>query len=97
MIGSMPNVNIIAVQPALLPVFYVGGTDIDIVKKVKYLGLLFDNCLTWRCQIENIKGKVSRAIGLLKYCKNFVSMESLKDIYRSCRTSSKLLLLRLGL
>ena len=29
------------------------------------------------------KGKVSRAIGPLKYCKNFVSMETLENIYRS--------------
>ena len=82
-VGSMPNVNKIAVQPALIPVFHVGGTDIDLVNDVKYLGLHIDNCLTWRCQKEKIKGKVSRAIGLLKYCKNFVSMETLKDIYRS--------------
>ena len=71
------------VQPTLLPVFHVGGTDIDLVNKVKYLDLHIDNSLTWNCQIENIKGKVSRAIGLLKYCKSFVSMETLKDIYRS--------------
>ena len=63
--------------------FYVGGTDIELVNKVKYLGLHIDNLLTWRWQIENIKGKVSRATGLLKYCKNFVSMETLKDIYCS--------------
>ena len=79
----MQNVNKMVVQPTVLPVFHVGGTDIDLVNKVKYLGLHIDNSLTWKCQIENIKGKVSRAIGLLKYCKNFVSMETLKDIYRS--------------
>ena len=82
-VGSMQNVNKMAVQPTLLPVFHVGGTDIDLVNKVKYLGVHIDNSLTWKCQIENIKGKVSRAIGLLKYCKNFVSMETLNDIYRS--------------
>ena len=82
-VGSMQNVNKMVVQPTLLPVFHEGGTDIDLVNKVKYLGLHIDNSLTWKCQIENLKGKVSRAIGLLKYCKNFVSMESLKDIYRS--------------
>ena len=82
-VGSMQNVNKMAVQPTLSPVFHVGGTDIDLVNKVKYLGLHIDNSLTWKCQIENIKGKVSRAIGLLKYCKNFVSMETLNDIYRS--------------
>ena len=82
-VGSMENVNKMVVQPTLLPVFHVGGTDIDVVNKVKYLGLHIDNSLTWKCQIENIKWNVSRAIGLLEYCKNFVSMESLKDIYRS--------------
>ena len=82
-VGSMQNVNKMAVQPTLLPVFHVGGTDIDLVNKVKYLGLHKDNSLTWKCLIENVKGKVSRAIGLLKYFKNFVSMETLKDIYRS--------------
>ena len=82
-VGSVQNVNKMVVQPTLLPVFPVGGTDIDLVSKVKYLGLHIDNSLMWKCQIENIKGKVSRAIGLLKYCENFVSMEALKGIYRN--------------
>ena len=38
-VGSMQNVNKMVVQPTLLPVFHVGGTDIDLVSKVKYLGL----------------------------------------------------------
>ena len=50
---------------------------------MRYLGLHIDNSLTWKCQIENIKGKVSREIGLLKYLKILSSMETLKDIYRS--------------
>ncbi len=68
---------------ALLPVFRVSGTDIDLVNKAKYLGILIDNNLTWKYPIEGIKRKVSRDIGLLKYCKNFVSLGTLKDIYRS--------------
>ena len=79
-VGSMQNVNKMVVQPTMLPVFHVGGTDIDLVNKVKYLGLHMDNSLTWKCQIENIKGKVSRAIGLLKYCENFVSMVTYRSI-----------------
>ena len=76
-VGSMQNVNKVVVQPTLLPVFHLGGTDIDLVNKVTYLGPYIDNSPTWKCQIENIKGKVSRAIGLLKYFKNFASMETL--------------------
>ena len=81
--GSVQNVNKMAGQPDLMPVFNVGGTDIDLVNKVKYLGLLIDNSLSWRYPIENKEVKVSHAIGLLKYCRNFVSMETLKDICRS--------------
>ena len=54
-VGSMQNVNKMVAQPTLL--FHVGGTDIDLVNKVKYLGLHIDNSLAWKCQIENIKGK----------------------------------------
>ena len=68
-VGSMQNVNKMVVQPTLLPVFHVGGTDINLVNKVKYLVLHIDNSLTWKCQIENKKGKVSRAIGLLEFAK----------------------------
>ena len=82
-VGSMQNVNKMVAQPTLLPAFHLGGTDIELVNKAKYLGLHIDNNLTWKCQIENIKEKVSRVIGLLKFCKNFVSMKTLKDIYRS--------------
>ena len=41
-VGSMQNVNEMVVQPTLLPVFHVGGSDIDLVNKVKYLGLHID-------------------------------------------------------
>ena len=37
----------------------------------------------WRCRIEIIEWEASRATGLLKNWKNFVSIETLKDIYRS--------------
>ncbi len=67
-------------QRALLPVFDVGGTDIDLVNKIKYLDLLTN--LTWKCQIEGIKENVSRVTGLLKDCKNFVLLKTLNDNYR---------------
>ena len=68
-VGSMQNVNKMAVQLTLLPVFHVGGTDFDLRNKVNYLGLYIDNSLTLKCQIENIKGKFSCGIGLLNIVK----------------------------
>ena len=95
-VGSMPNVDKMTVLPALLPVFHVSGTDIDLVNKVKYLGLHIDNFLTWRCQIE--KGEsfsCNRPFEIQqKLCinGNLGGHSSLQ-----CRTSFQLLLLRLGL
>ena len=82
-VQRIEHANEMAVQSALLPMFQLGAVNVNLVYKLKYLGLLINNCLTWRCQMENIKGKVSRRISLLKYCKNTVSMETLKGIYRS--------------
>ena len=56
---SMQNVIKKAAQPALLPVFHVGGIDIDLVNNVKYLLLLILKGLTWKCQIKNISRAIS--------------------------------------
>ena len=97
-VGSVPNVSKIIAEPALLPVFHVGGTDIDVVKKVKYLGINTDNCLSWRCQVENTKGKVSRAISLFELLQKLCIYGNFEGhLSQYCRTSSKLLLLRSGL
>lgn len=40
------------VQPALLPVFNACDTDIDLVKKLKYIGLPIGNSLTWGYQLR---------------------------------------------
>ena len=65
-VQSMQSVKKMAAQHTSLPVFQVGGTDIDLMNRMKYLGLHINNSLTWKCLIENIKGNTTRAIGLLK-------------------------------
>ena len=55
-IGSMQSVNKTAVQPSLL-VFCVGGTDIDLMNKVKYLDLHIDVVLPPNAKLRIQKGK----------------------------------------
>ena len=61
----------------------IRGKDLDVVQKVKYLGLQVDNSLDWKEQIKLISSKVSKAIGLLKHAKNFLPEFSLKSQYFS--------------
>ena len=44
---------------------------------------MIDNRLTWESQICAVQKKISRAIGLLKYARNFVQTDTLLNLYRS--------------
>ena len=50
---------------------------------VKYLGILFDEHLCWKQQINNISKKISRAIGIITQLRNFMELKLLKNIYYS--------------
>ena len=43
------------------------------VDSVKYLGFFLDSRLSWREHIHHVKSKVSRGIGMIKFCYNFLS------------------------
>ena len=53
------------------------------VQNGKYLGVQVDNSLDWKEQIKLISSKVSKALGLLNYAKNFLPESSLKSPYFS--------------
>ena len=44
---------------------------------------MIDNCLTWESHISILQKKISRAIGLLKYARNFVQICTLINLYGS--------------
>ena len=82
-IGSKPKIKKLKNNLSALPSFRVGGEEIDLINKTKYLGAVIDNCLTWESHISVIQKKISRAIGLLKYARNFVQTGTLINLYRS--------------
>ena len=44
---------------------------------------MIDNCLTWESHISEIQEKISRAIGILKYARNFVQTDTFMNLYRN--------------
>ena len=51
--------------------------------KIPRSRVVTDNCLTWESQISAVQRKISRAIGLLKYARDFVQTGTLINIYKS--------------
>ena len=54
---------------------------IDNVQIAKCLGVQVDNHLNWKGHIKALSTKISRAIGFLKYAKNFLTQDTLKTLY----------------
>ena len=63
--------------------FQVNGNDIDFVKKIKYLGFMINENLKWESNVKYTQKKISRAIGLLKYAKQYVQEDTLRNMYIS--------------
>ena len=48
---------------------------------MKYLGVLLDNSLDWKDQVQAVSLKVSRELGILKYAKKFLPFSALTSLY----------------
>ena len=59
------------------------NTPILTVEDTKYLGIQIDRHLTWKKHVDAVIKKVSRAVGLLKHIKNFLSQHLLRNLYVS--------------
>ena len=65
-IGSRPNLTKMSTKPVESPSFSIGGSEVEMVDNVKYLGVQIDRHLAWDEHIHFVRSKVSRAIGFLK-------------------------------
>ena len=59
----------------------IRDSELDVIKKTKYLGLQIDCSLDWKEQIKTLSAKVSRAVGFLKHAKSFLPKETLQTLY----------------
>ena len=61
----------------------MSGKSITRVHKVKSLGLLIDEHLTWKDHVDEIVKKISKAIGALKRVRPFISVKTSLQIYHA--------------
>ena len=61
----------------------LNGQSLKEVDHAKYLGILIDNKLNWLPQINAIKLKVSKGLGLLAKIRHYVPSETLRSLYFS--------------
>ena len=52
-------------------------------KSIKFLGVHFDECLTWQCHINTVSKKISSALFMISQVKNIIPKKSLKTLYFS--------------
>ena len=62
---------------------YINKTRIKQVKEFNFLGVVFDECLSWKEHTQKIAGKISISVGTLKRLKRFLPMDILKTIYNA--------------
>ena len=61
----------------------IDGVKINRVEHTKFLGVIIDETLSFKCHINHIKGKVSRGIGILYKCRPYLKEETMRTLYNS--------------
>ena len=80
--GSQSKIKKITDKIVDHPQFFIGGCHVENVNQAKNLGVIIDGSLDWEEHISNVRTKVSRAIGFLKYCRKFLPQNTLIKMYR---------------
>ena len=63
--------------------FLINGKQSDKVNFFKFLGIMFDEHLTWKNHITMITNKLSKVIGILNRLKNIYPQQVLLSIYNA--------------
>ena len=58
-------------------------TNTSNIPAIKFLGVFFDPALNFKFHISTLISKISRALFMLRRCKNFLTEKSLKTLYYS--------------
>ena len=61
--------------------FSINGKQIEYVKLFKFLGIMFDEHLTWKNNIIMITNKLSKVIEILIRLKNIYPQQALLSLY----------------
>ena len=69
--------------PLVLPKFWINDDEVERVGLIKFLGVLFDEHLSWKEHIRCTENKVAESIGLLYRVMPFLATNSLLTLYYS--------------
>ena len=61
----------------------INKTKIEQVNEFCFLGVMFDECITWKSHVQKIAGKISVAVGTINKLKRFLPQNILKMIYNA--------------
>ena len=72
----------------------INGCPIKRVTEFRYLGIIFDECVTWKSHVESILSKAGKRAGMLgriridltPYCANIVYVSFVRPILEYCDT-----------
>ena len=78
-IGSKQRLTNITNDPKI----ELGEAEIKRVDKSKALGVIIDEHLTWKNQVDSIRKKVSKGIAMLRRKKEYVSISTLIKVYNA--------------
>ena len=59
----------------------INGKNVAYTKNTKFLGVIIDNKLTWSDHIIYIKNKISKSIGIIHKTRNFLTKNTLTNLY----------------
>ena len=62
---------------------FIDNTRIIRVQKLKFLGIILDDKLTWKLHIDHISSKVSKLIGIMIRARRVLGIESILTLYNT--------------
>ena len=65
------------------PELVVGTILIKRKRYMRFLGIMIDECITWKDHIRTAENKITKNIGILYRAKKLLNTSSLKSIYFS--------------
>ena len=69
--------------PLKLPILNMNGKEIQRTDCIRFLGVLFDENLTWNNHIHPTENKISKNVGILYKAKYTINQHGLKSLYYS--------------
>ena len=59
----------------------INNTKIEQVKEFCFLGVVFDECITWKSHVKKIASKIAVVVGTINKLKRFLPQHILKMVY----------------